>query len=271
MPPGDLIVQQLISQLVMETSWIYSAVHVIVKDGVQDGTVCTCVGLISSYFSFLSSALNLALTLELFQRLSKPMTAHYTTRVKFYCVLCHAIALIITLLMSLGKAAGINITGNCYLVIDPFNQYYYLALVPIFYVFFYMSLSFFILLYALTRILVLRKSRERSLLAFHLLYIAVGFGMDMCFPGYLLLIPVVLVEYLIKGHTVTHWTSEFWYTIYTKWAVTPTQETGIIVGGLAGVILVSIRLMSFRRFGGSQGVLVYNDMYTHIPNEVRGR
>lgn len=121
-PPGDVILWQMIGQLVLDVGWIYPGLHFYIYQRITDGPTCQTISLSSIYSVTICCGYNVALVVEIFQKLSQPFSMSYDRRKWYYHLIAHILAVFCTLAAAVTGSVGITEAQHCFLQLTPYGQ-----------------------------------------------------------------------------------------------------------------------------------------------------
>lgn len=230
-PPGELILWQLLSQFCMDLTWMSAGGMYIFLGRVEDNTFCVALGIASLYSIFVSCGYGIALTVEVFYKIKKPLNLSFGTRVAAYHFFAHLQAFLITLTAAASSALGLTSIHSCFFEMGDWQQMTWLTMLPLALFFGYLLLSVFLLLYLLLRAATARKVGVKSILWNHYIFASASLLISSAFPGY-------LAPYVWYWATDNSWVA---HASNVESIAEVWSKVGCIVGPAAGLLLCALQ------------------------------
>ena len=233
--PGDLILCQIVCQFVTDLTWMYSGVMYLTQGYIQEGALCDFMSLVSSYSIFAACGYNLALSIEVFQKINKPFSTAYSARLFGYHVLTHSAAIAVCLANASTNTYGLTPTNGCFFNPSDGSM---TSLIPLIVIFGYELASFGLVFYIFMRLYYAKREIERNILFRHSLFAFISFCLFVVFPGHL---SMDILGYLTSETSQYSIKKTHSYTsVASTW-----QEVACLVSCLAGTVLCSVRFLDF--------------------------
>ena len=234
-PPGDLILCQIVCQFVTDLAWLYSGLMYMMQGYIQEGPWCDFMSLVSSYSIFAACGYNLALSIEVFQKINKPFSTAYSARLFGYHVLTHSAAIAVCLANASTNTYGLTETNGCFFNPSDGSK---TSLIPLAVIFGYSLTSIGLVFYIFMRLYYAKREIERNILFRHSLFAFISFLLFLFFPGHL---SMDILGYLTsEGSQYALDRTSSYTKIATTW-----QEGACVVSCLAGTVLCSVRLLDY--------------------------
>lgn len=232
--PGDLILCQIVCQFVTDLTWLYSGVMYLSQQYIQDGSMCGFMSLVSSYSIFAACGYNLALSIEVFQKLNKPFNTAYSARFLGYHLLTHSAAMAVCLANAATNTYGLTPNNSCFFSPSSGSK---ASLIPLVVIFGYELTSFALVFYIFMRLYYAKRQIERNILFRHSLFAFVSFCLFVVFPGHL---SMDILEFFTDKGNYKLTTRDTYTNIASSW-----EEAACIVSCLSGSLLCSVRLLDY--------------------------
>lgn len=120
-PPGDIILWQMIGQLILDLGWMYPGLHFFLYQTITDGPVCKIISLSSIYSITICCGYNIALVVEIFEKLSQPFSMSYDRRKWIYHTISHVLAIFCSLSASITASLGVTNSQHCFLDLNSYS------------------------------------------------------------------------------------------------------------------------------------------------------
>ena len=221
--PGDLVLWQMLSQLVLDIGWLYSGYRYVSNGYMIDNPACHSVAVASIYAIVVVSCSNVVLAIEILVKLSRPFNEGQHKRKIVYMLGIHSIACAVALVASSLDAVGVTSSNKCFFNIEDqavsvIAPYASLRIATIG-AFTMLELGLLVaMLYALFS---LRTATplQRAILIKLVAFVLTSVVLEMAFPGYLIMMAIgyfVQEHYGINGAQSTQNEIE---TIMRRWEV----------------------------------------------------
>jgi len=230
-PPGELILWQLLAQFCMDLTWMSVGGMYVFLGRVEDNTFCVVLGIASLYSIFVSCGYGIALTVEVFYKIKKPLNLSFGTRVAAYHFFAHLQAFLITLAAAASSALGLTSIHSCFFEMGDWQQMTWVTMLPLALFFGYLLLSVFLLLYLLLRAATARKEGVKSILWNHYIFALASLLLSAAFPGY-------LAPYVWYWATNDSWVA---HASNVKSIAGVWSKIGCVVGPAAGLLLCALQ------------------------------
>lgn len=257
--PGDLILCQIVCQFVTDLTWMYSGIMYLMQGYIQESALCDFMSLTSSYSIFAACGYNLALSIEVFQKINKPFSTAYSARLFGYHVLTHAAAIAVCLANASTNTYGLTPTNGCFF--NPSDSK--TSLIPLIVIFGYEIASFGLVFYIFMRLYYAKREIERNILFRHSLFAFISFCLFVIFPGHL---SMDILGYLTsEAYEYSLDNTESFTRVASTW-----QEVACVVSCLAGTVLCSVRLLDYMMSRRESRLIPRGQASSHTSNQTDG-
>ena len=123
--PAVFVMWQMLSQFVVDLTWMTPGVHYVIYGEVRDNVTCRITGTVSLYCIFASSGYNISVAVEVFYRIRKPLGVR--TRAFWYHGVTHLMALCIALSASATSSVGLTVMHSCFYKPNIHDEYVWIT------------------------------------------------------------------------------------------------------------------------------------------------